>query len=48
MSKAKDYPHLQPFNVGARRNLTKKNAWWQHSPYHNNAVQKKRKEKDAE
>ena len=39
MSKpAKGYPDSQPFNVGPRYNLTKKNAWWQHSPWHNNPV----------
>ena len=29
-------PHQQPFNINGRKNLTKKNAWWQHPPYHNN------------
>jgi hypothetical protein len=48
MSKAKDYPGSQPFNVGARKNLTKSNSWWSKPPYHNNPVQKKeRKEKSA-
>lgn len=41
MSNSKGAPNQQPFNVGARRNLTKKNSWWQHAPYHNNRVQKK-------
>ena len=43
MAKKKDYPHLQEFNVGARRNLTKKNSWWAHSPFNNNAVNRKGK-----
>jgi hypothetical protein len=42
MSNAKGNPGSQPFNVGARYNLTKSraNTWWGHAPYHNNRVQK--------
>lgn len=40
MSNKNSYPHLQPFNVGGRRNLTKKNSWWATPPFHNNAAQK--------
>lgn len=35
MSKAKEYPHTQPFNVTPRRNSTKKNSWWATPPYTN-------------
>lgn len=44
MSKeAKGFPDSQPFNIGGRRNLTKKNSWWAHAPFHNNAVNRKTK-----
>lgn len=33
-------PSNQPFNIHGRKNLYKKNAWWQHSPYHRNGNQK--------
>lgn len=37
MSKKKDYPSAQPFNVSPRRNKSKKgNSWWAKPPYHNN------------
>ena len=41
MSKAKGYPDQQPFNIGGRRNLTKKNSWWQRNPPQNNTNPKK-------
>jgi len=41
MSKAKDYPSSQPFNVNPRRNLTKHNSWWASPPYNNNKKQTK-------
>ena len=40
MSKERDYPSCQPFNVAPHRNLTKKNSWWSKPPFHNNSQQK--------
>lgn len=34
------YPHMQPFNVDVIKNKTKRNAWWQHAPFHNNKKEK--------
>jgi len=43
MSKAREYPSAQPFNVAARKNLTKNRnglvSWWSKSPFHNNSTQ---------
>lgn len=43
MSNSKGAPNQQPFNVGARRNLTKKNSWWQKSVPENNTQNRKGK-----
>lgn len=45
MSEAKGYPANQPFCIKGKKNLTKKNAWWQHEPYHNNGVNRSNKPK---
>lgn len=41
MSKKRDYPSAQPFNIHGRKNQTKVNSWWAHPPYHNNSVNRK-------
>lgn len=42
MSNANKYPHMQPFQLGnGRKNLTKKNAWFQKFPPQNNTQSKK-------
>lgn len=40
MSKAKGYPANQPFCTAPRKNLTKKNSWWQRNPPQNNTKKK--------
>lgn len=40
MSKARGNPADQPFNVSPRRCQSKTKAWFQKSPWHNNAVKK--------
>ena len=43
----KQYPSSQPFNIkNARRNLHKRNAWWQKTPPTNN-TNTKRGDKNA-
>jgi hypothetical protein len=38
------YPHMQPFNIeGVIKNKSKRKAWFQHPPYHNNRVKKEEK-----
>lgn len=39
----KQYPHQQPFNIRGTKNKSKKHAWWQHSPFHNNKHSKDKK-----
>ena len=37
----KSYPNKQAFNLKEIvRNKSKRNAWWQHAPYHNNFKKK--------
>ncbi len=40
MSKKRDYPSVQPFNVTPRRNKTKKNSWFYRTPAENNTQRK--------
>lgn len=44
MSKAKGYPHLQPFCINGKKNLTKRKAWWQLGNSNNPEKGKKRDE----
>lgn len=39
-------PSNQPFNIRGIKNLYKKNAWWQHAPFHRNGTNKQDKNKD--
>ena len=36
MTKENHYPDMQPFNIKGKKNLTKKNSWWQRNPPQNN------------
>lgn len=44
MTQPRGYPHRQPFNVSARRNLTKSRAWWQVGKTNNRTSAKKRED----
>ena len=44
MSKVKGFPGNQSFNVSPKRNLTKKNAWWQIGKSNNPRQQHQKKE----
>lgn len=41
-SVAERLPSNQPFNIKGIKNLYKKNAWWQHAPFHRNGKQTKK------
>lgn len=47
MSKVKGFPGNQSFNVSPKRNLTKKNAWWQIGKSNNPRQQHQKKEDQA-
>lgn len=42
MSNAKGNPGSQPFQGPVRKNLTKRNSWWQKNPPQNNTNVKSR------